>query len=245
MGQSFRIDAAAVADGEVVHGECHDGGQPELHHHRQQVQRSGQRGGVQHHDGKVGNGHARRAGQRVDGNLLVGTHRRQRICAGGVHELPVLRVSRCFRFFVMVLPAGDGHRGAGRVHRAGSRAEQRVEHGRFANVRIAYKHDAFYIFDVSHIAGVAAHAVIRGSVDTTSAMPASHSANGSSRRPSGSVDSTFAHIPVLFALRNVVLRMFIPREPYPDGTRGAAVHRDTFVSECDDPSAESAPLHDP
>ena len=28
MGQSFRIDAAAVADGEVVHGECHDGGQP-------------------------------------------------------------------------------------------------------------------------------------------------------------------------------------------------------------------------
>ena len=76
MGQSFRIDAAAVADGEVVHGECHDGGQPELHHHRQQVQRSGQRGGVQHHDGKVGNGHARRAGQRVDGNLLVGTHRR-------------------------------------------------------------------------------------------------------------------------------------------------------------------------
>ena len=56
MGQSFRIDAAAVADGEVVHGECHDGGQPELHHHRQQVQRSGQRGGVQHHDGKVGTG---------------------------------------------------------------------------------------------------------------------------------------------------------------------------------------------
>ena len=39
--------------------------------------------------------------------------------------------------------------------------------------------------------------------------------------------------------------MFIPREPYPDGTRGAAVHRDTFVSECDDPYAESAPLHDP
>lgn len=39
--------------------------------------------------------------------------------------------------------------------------------------------------------------------------------------------------------------MFIPREPYPDGTRGAAVHRDTFVSECDDPSAERAPLHDP
>ena len=33
--------------------------------------------------------------------------------------------------------------------------------------------------------------------------------------------------------------MFIPREPYPDGTRGAAVHRDTFVSECDDPSAEA------
>ena len=72
----------------------------------------------------------------------------------------------------MVLPAGDGHRGAWRVHRTGPRAKQRVEHGRFANVRIAYKHDAFYIFDVSHIAGVAAHAVIRGSVDTTNAMPA-------------------------------------------------------------------------
>ena len=39
--------------------------------------------------------------------------------------------------------------------------------------------------------------------------------------------------------------MFIPREPYPDGTRGAAVHRDTFVTEGADPSADSAPLHDP
>ena len=109
-----------------------------------------------------------------DGDLLIGTHRRQRICAGGVHELPVLRVSRCFRFFVMVLPAGDGHRGAGRVHRAGSRAEQCVEHGGFADVRIADEYDAaghFVVAD-SIIAGVAVRAVIRGHSHTAIAMPA-------------------------------------------------------------------------
>ena len=39
--------------------------------------------------------------------------------------------------------------------------------------------------------------------------------------------------------------MFVLREPYADGPRGGAIHRDAFISEGDDPPAESATLHDP
>lgn len=74
-GQPFRIDATAIAKRQIVHGKRDDGRQSELHHHRQQVERTGQRRGVQHHDGEIGSGHARRARQRIDGDLFIGAHR--------------------------------------------------------------------------------------------------------------------------------------------------------------------------
>lgn len=62
---------------------------------------------------------------------------------------------RSVRALVPVLPASDGHGSARSVHRAGPRAKQRIEHGGFADVRIADEYDAPHRRRATGITGVA------------------------------------------------------------------------------------------